>query len=71
MAARALRTPADDGYILVAAIDFGTTYSGYAWSFVSDGDKKNHEDIRVNKGWSNYEYKVSIKRKGFNKLTCK
>ena len=63
MAARALRTPADDGYLLVAAIDFGTTYSGYAWSFVSDGDKKNHEDIRVNKGWPILEYQVRLEMK--------
>ena len=42
---------AKDGYLLVAAIDFGTTYSGYAYSFVSDGETKIHKEIRINKGW--------------------
>ena len=47
-----------DGYLLVAAIDFGTTYSGYAYSFVSERENKNHEDIRINKGWQIMEYQV-------------
>ena len=51
---------ARDAYILVAAIDFGTTYSGYAYSFVSDGENKIHEDIRVNKGWQIMEYQVKL-----------
>lgn len=33
-------------YIIVAAIDFGTTYSGYAFSF-----KTSQEDIKMNKNW--------------------
>ena len=39
----------DDGenYVLVAAIDFGTTFSGYAFSFKSSPD-----DVRMNKNWS-------------------
>ena len=47
-----------DGYLLVAAIDFGTTYSGYAYSFVSDGENKVHEDIRISKGWHVMGYPV-------------
>lgn len=35
-----------DRYILVAAIDFGTTFSGYAFSFETSKD-----DIRMNKNW--------------------
>eukprot|EP00058_Branchiostoma_floridae_P006841 XP_002592329.1 hypothetical protein BRAFLDRAFT_240123 [Branchiostoma floridae] len=33
-------------YLMVAAIDFGTTYSGYAFSFMS-----SPEDIIMNKNW--------------------
>ena len=33
-------------YVMVAAIDFGTTFSGYAFSF-----KSNPEDIKMNKNW--------------------
>lgn len=33
-------------YVLVAAIDFGTTYSGYASSF-----KGKEEEIKMNKNW--------------------
>lgn len=33
-------------YVLVAAFDFGTTYSGYAFSLKSSPD-----DIRMNKNW--------------------
>ena len=36
----------DDAYILVAAIDFGTTFSGYAFSF-----KCSKNDIKMNKNW--------------------
>ena len=36
----------NDGFVVVAAIDFGTTYSGYAFAFTSKPD-----DIRVNKNW--------------------
>ena len=35
-----------DDFLLVAAIDFGTTFSGYAFSF-----KKNPKDILMNKNW--------------------
>ena len=35
-----------DDYIMVAAIDFGTTFSGYAFSF-----RKNQTDIKMNKNW--------------------
>ena len=34
------------GYIMVAAIDFGTTYSGYGFSF-----KTTPNDVIVNKNW--------------------
>ena len=33
-------------YVMVAAIDFGTTFSGYAFSFKNDPD-----DVRMNKNW--------------------
>ena len=33
-------------YVMVAAIDFGTTFSGYAFSF-----KNKPEEIRMNKNW--------------------
>ena len=36
----------DDPCILVAAIDFGTTFTRYAYSF-----KANKDDIKVNKKW--------------------
>ena len=29
----------DSDYVMVAAIDFGTTFSGYAFSFKSDKNK--------------------------------
>ena len=36
----------DQNYSMVAAIDFGTTFCGYAYSF-----KKNMLDIKMNKNW--------------------
>ena len=36
----------DDRYVMVAAIDFGTTFSGYAFSFKTQKDK-----ILMNKSW--------------------
>ena len=36
----------DESFIIVAAVDFGTTYSGYAFSF-----KHKPEDISMNKNW--------------------
>ena len=42
-------------YILVAAIDFGTTFSGYAFSFTASPD-----NIRLNKNWGeNLGYQVN------------
>ncbi|XP_019623425.1 PREDICTED: heat shock 70 kDa protein 12A-like [Branchiostoma belcheri] len=41
-----MATPTNQTYLMVAAIDFGTTYSGYAFSFMSSPD-----DIIVNKNW--------------------
>ena len=40
-----------EDYLLVAAIDFGTTYSGYAFSF-RDHFKKNPLEIRTNQAWN-------------------
>ena len=41
-----------DQYLLVAAIDFGTTFSGYACSFKSTPRQPDlHEQIRTNKTW--------------------
>lgn len=39
-------TPAEDSFKIVAAIDFGTTFSGYAYSFADDGER-----IYTNKNW--------------------
>ena len=36
----------DESYLIVAAIDFGTTFSGYAFSF-----KSSKDDIKMNKNW--------------------
>lgn len=36
----------DNAYIMVTALDFGTTYSGYAFSF-----KTTPNDIQMNKNW--------------------
>jgi len=36
-----------DSYLLVAAIDFGTTFSGYAYSF-----KNDPLQIQTNAGWN-------------------
>ncbi|XP_035678978.1 heat shock 70 kDa protein 12A-like [Branchiostoma floridae] len=41
-----MATPTNKTYLMVAAIDFGTTYSGYAFSFMS-----SPEDIIMNKNW--------------------
>ncbi|CAG2206558.1 unnamed protein product [Mytilus edulis] len=41
----------DDNYLIVAAIDFGTTYSGYAFSTRSDF-KKNPLQIQANHAWN-------------------
>ena len=39
--------PAEKGdYVIVASIDFGTTFSGYAFSF-----KGSETDIKINKNW--------------------
>ena len=39
---------------IVAAIDFGTTYSGYAFAL-----KSNPTDIRINKNWGeNFGFQV-------------
>ena len=45
-----------DPYVLVAAIDFGTTFSGYAFSFVSNPDK-----ILMNKNWAEMSAYASYK----------
>ena len=35
-------------YLMVAGIDFGTTFSGYGFSF-----KGAEKDIKLNKNWAN------------------
>ena len=43
---------AKSDYLLVAAIDFGTTFSGYAFSFIpTKDDPVLHEKIHMNKNW--------------------
>lgn len=39
-------------YVAVVAIDFGTTYSGFAFSF---NDKRGEEGIHMNRPWGNEE----------------
>ena len=39
-----------EDYVMVAAIDFGTTFSGYAFSFTNKKD-----DIMINKSWGGYQ----------------
>ena len=36
----------EEDYVMVASIDFGTTFSGYAFSF-----KGSETDIKLNKNW--------------------
>ena len=54
----------DESYLLVAAIDFGTTFSGYAFSL-----KSNKYDIKMNKNWgeeltcSSYKAPTSVMTK--------
>ena len=39
-------------YVMVAAIDFGTTFSGYAFSLrATESDPNLHEQIRMNSDW--------------------
>ena len=47
----------DDNFDLVCAIDFGTTFSGYAYSFRTTPDK-----VDVNKNWAGamgFEVRIS------------
>lgn len=46
MAAESLSKSLDENYVMVAAIDFGTTFSGYAFSF-----KNNIHNIFMNTNW--------------------
>ena len=41
-----------EDFVLVAAIDFGTTFSGYAFSFKpTEKDPESHEKIKINNSW--------------------
>ena len=47
-----MASSAGDDFLLVAAIDFGTTYSGYAFSFrATRDDPEKSEQIITNKSW--------------------
>ena len=50
----------ETSYVLVAAVDFGTTYSGYAFSFKNDPDA-----VRMNKNWG-----ASLGLQQFKTPTC-
>ena len=52
--------PKDEPFMLVAAIDFGTTFSGYAFSFAgTEEDPELPEKIRTNKSWgADYGFQV-------------
>ena len=45
-------------YVAVVAIDFGTTYSGFAFSF---NDKKGEGGIHMNREWGNEEGRSTLK----------
>ena len=45
-------------YVAVVAIDFGTTYSGFAYSFY---DKKGEGGIHMNREWGNDEGRSTMK----------
>ena len=54
-----LKITMEENYVLVASIDFGTSYSGWGYSFVSDKkNKKQHEDISLFE-WPIMGHKVS------------
>lgn len=54
---KGIRTMASSGHLLVVAFDFGTTYSGYAFSFRDDPSK-----IQTNTAWnSGTEKLISLK----------
>ena len=59
-------------FSLVAAIDFGTTFTGYAYSFAPTEDQpRRHEDIRMNKNWgSSYGMEVSSAFITVNRAFC-
>ena len=47
-----MASSAVDQHLLVAGIDFGTTFSGYAFSFRSSKENPNrHENLIINKSW--------------------
>ena len=48
---RSSHTDEERHYLLVAAIDFGTTYSGYAFAFTSEPN-----NIRMNKNWGEGQF---------------
>ena len=54
-------THRDESYVLVAALDLGTTYSGYAFSFRTEPEK-----VICNSNWGEeYGFKVnSFMRRG-------
>ena len=45
-------------YVAVVAIDFGTTYSGFAFSF---NDKRGEAGIHMNREWGNDEGRSTLK----------
>ena len=46
----------ENNFVMVASKDFGTTFSGYAFSF-----KSTKEDIRINKNWGGETGHLSFK----------
>lgn len=46
----AIPSELDNPYLVVVAIDFGTTYSGYAFSFLTGKEK---DEIFMNRDWRN------------------
>ena len=50
----------DHQFVMVAVIDFGTTFSGYAFSF-----KSTKTDIRMNKNWGGGTRHLSFKVRSF------
>lgn len=56
----------NENYVMVAGIDFGTTFSSYAFSFRSTEARPNsHKEIKMNKNWG-----TSLGYESYKTSTC-
>ncbi|CAG2229172.1 Heat shock 70 kDa protein 12B,Heat shock 70 kDa protein 12A [Mytilus edulis] len=53
-------TNSKENVLVVVAIDFGTTYSGWAYSFRKEY-KENHTNIKTKGGWKNFDGQATEK----------